>query len=317
MGIIERWRAAANERKVWLSMYVLLGGAMLVMGVRFWDLWWTIPCVLGGLVMVVCGIIQELYRHVLGTLGLIAVMGDLAIFTVVFLCLGLLSWGITSLIGPVCCLSGVVVFWRDRPRDSERYMVTSEAGKYISKLTEDLQRIEPQTPFHPVIGRDFSSQVEQAADWLASVYDQGAEDFKVTAIFVEMNRFDINTDQWYLEGSTFSMPVGDLFEDLEYNLGEYEDVCDEEFVLTGVEDIQAAFEQTNEKDIFASEDPDDMRLMEAMGIAFDLITLRAMEMLASAHCQAARTGHKAGSVRVFANVHDSMLPPVCMAGKRV
>jgi hypothetical protein len=284
---------------------------MLVLGVSFRDMLWTVPCVLLGLITVVCAIIQELYRNALGTLGLIAVLAVLTISSVMFLYMGLLSWGISRLIGPVCCLLGTVVLWRDRPRDSERYMVMSETGKYIAKLTEQMRGIGLETPFHAVVGRDFSSQVDDAADWLEGVYEAGAEDFEVTAIYVEINRFDINPDRWYLDGFTFNLPVGELFGDLEYNLGEYENVHDQEFVLTGMEDLQTAFEETNEKDIFASEVPEEQKLMEAMAVAFDLITLRAIEMLAAAHRQAAGRGHPVGRIRVFANVHDSMFPPVC------
>ena len=114
------------------------------------------------------------------------------------------------------------------------------------------------------------------------------------------------------------MPVGELLADLDYNLAEYEGACEDEFVLTGMEDIQAAFEQANEADdLFTSEAPEDERLLEAMGIAFDLITVRMLELLSAAYREAGRRGHGVGGVRLFAEVHDSMMFPLCSPASKV
>jgi len=312
MAIIERLRAAPNERRGWLACEILLGLAVLGVGVNCWDLTRTIPLVLLGVIGIASAIVHELHRCLLGTVGLIAVAVLLAVHVLIFPLTGAVSWRISHLVGPICCLVGAVGLWRERPRANERYMVMSDVRGYIAKLAEDLRRIEPETPFHAALGRGFSGQVEQAASWLAGVYDDGAAEFDVTALFVEIERFDINTDQWHMMGFTFEMPVGELFEDLDYNLAEYENMREEVFVLTGVEDLQAAFEQANEADdLFTSEAPEDQRLLEAMGIAFDLITVRMMELLSAAHREAARRGHPVGGVRLFAEVHDSMLFPLC------
>ncbi|MBL7221328.1 MAG: hypothetical protein ISS69_14530 [Phycisphaerae bacterium] len=183
--------------------------------------------------------------------------------------------------------------------------------KFIGRLESDLRRIVPETPFHAVIGRDFGGQVDQAASWLAGVYDDGAKEFDVTALFVEMVAFEINSDQWRLTGMTFKMPVGELLADLEDSLGEYEGVGADEFVLTGMEDLQAAFEQACEADLFTSEAPEDQQRLEAMGVAFGLITVRMAGLIAAAHREAGRRGHAVGRVHVFAKTYDSTMPPVC------
>lgn len=274
----------------------------------------SVPFVVLGLIGLVCSIGQELYRRIWGTVGLIAASAGLAVLLLILLCVGRLSWRLAHIGPPILCLAGTVVLWRERPTANESYIVPGDVRKFIPLLESDLRRIEPETPFHIALGRGFDRQVEQAAGWLASVYNDGAEDFEVTALFVEMERFDINTDQWHLSGFTFNMPVGELFEDLEYNLAEYENMCEEEFVLTGMEDLQAAFKQASEGELFASEAPEDQHALQAMGVAFDLITVRMVELLSEAHREAGRRGHPVGGVRVFVKVHDSMLPPVCCPG---
>lgn len=315
MEIIERFRAAPNERKIWSVCYALSGLAILAVGVWMWDILWTVPVAVIGLVVIAGSVGHELYRRPWGTWGLIAGLILLAAAVAIFLSTGLLSWRPTHLVGPALCLIGAAAFiWRKRPTNRQRYIVPKQASWYIARMERDLRQITPETPFHAALDRGFEDQVDAAAAWLAEAYDDGAGNFSVTALYIEMNRFDINTDRWFLDAFVFKMSPAEMFEDLTDSLGDYEHAYEEEFVLTGMEDLQQVFEQADEDDLPFSDAPDDARLAEAMGITFDLITARMMELIAAAHQQASRRGHPVGRIRVFANSHDSMWFPLCSPG---
>jgi len=314
--IIERFRAAPNERRMWVLTYGALAVWVVAYGLWIRALPWTAPLVVIGLLIVPFSIAQELYRQVWGTVGLMAIWVFTGLAILALLGTGVLVWAPAHLVGPALCLGGAVFAWRYRPTENERFLVPAQVSKYIGRLQSALRRVTRETPFHAVLDRTFLGQVDQAATWLAEVYDSGAKGFGVTALSVEMIGFDINTDQWSLECFAFSMPRGELFEDLEYNLAEYEDAEENEFILVGMEDLQAAYEQTDIGDLLVSEAPQDKQLLEAVSIASDLVTARMQELIAAAHREASRRGHPVGRVPVFANSHDSLWLTVCCPGRR-
>lgn len=314
MVTIERFVAAPRKRQIWAIVDVLGGTLAMVLALYLWSLPRTVPLITVGLLIVVCSIGHELYRQVWGTVGMVVASAILGATVLVFLGTGRLSWRKTHLVGPAACLVGAVVLWRDRVTDSERYIVAGQVRRHIARLEQLLRQI-PDTPFHAVLGRGFAAQVEQLADWLSRVYDDGAKDFSVTALYVEMNRFDINTDQWILNGFAFKMAPPELAEDLEFNLGEYESCYEPEFVLKGMEDLQAAFAQTDIGALMVSQVPEDKRRLEAVAIATDLVTARMQELVAAAHLETARRPHPVGRVRVYANAHDTLWLPLCSSSR--
>ena len=310
MEIIERFRAAPNGRKIWSVCYALFALAIFTIGVWVWDILWTVPATAVGLVVIAGSAGHELYRRPWGTWGLIAGLILLAAAVVTLLCVGLLPWHPVHLAGLALSLIGAVFIWRERPTNRQRYIVPKQMSWYIARMEHDLRQITPETPFHAALDRGFGDQVDAAAVWLAEAYDDGARNFDVTAFYVEMNRFDINTDRWFLNAFVFKMPPAEMFEDLTDSLGDYEHAYEEEFVLTGMEDLQRVFEQADEDDLPFSEVPDDARLAEAMGITSDLITARMLELIAAAHQKTGRRGHPVGRIRIFADSHDSMWFPL-------
>jgi len=314
MELVERFRAAPNDRKFWALCWAAVGLAMLglaVFALCAWVVPWALLAAPLGFAIVVCSAAHELYQQRWGTWGLIAESVVFAGALLVMPALGYGNWSIGHLVGPAMMLAGTVIIWRDRPNDNQLYIVPAQVSRYIARLERDLDRIQPQTPFHAAVGRDLTAQVESAADWLAELHDQAAEELNVTAIFVEMNRFDINTDRWFIDGFAFNLPTGEMFDDLYSCLGEYEFATEDDFALTGMEDLQAAFEREDIGELMVAEDPAGVSRQQAVGAAFDLITARMQELVARAHKQARRRGHPVGNVRVFANAHDTPWPPMC------
>ena len=102
-----------------------------------------------------------------------------------------------------------------------------------------------------------------------------------------------------------------------HNLGEYESAYDVEFTLTDMADLQEVLERAvDQEDSRTSEHSEDVGPAEAMGITFDLITLRMLELIIAAHRQVASRGHRVGGVRIFSLSHDSQDLPLCCPARR-
>jgi hypothetical protein len=308
--LVERVHAASPDRRFWAGAWTLTAALAIAMGVGFLPWAWVVPGIAIGLLTTVGSAGHELYRRPWGTWMLLAFLTIVAGAGIVLLATGVQRWSLAGILGPALCLIGMIVLWRDRPRGEQGYLVPAQAARLLARIEGDLRRIEPATPFHAVIGRSLLDQTDAAADWLSGAYDLCVAEAPVTAMYVEMVRIEINPDQWSLAVFGFTMPAGELLDDLYMNLGEYEQVPEEEFVLTGMADLQAAYEQTDIGDLMVSQAPADQRLLEAASIAADLITARMWELVAAAHRQAAARGHPVGGIRVLANMHDSPVLPL-------
>jgi hypothetical protein len=194
----------------------------------------------------------------------------------------------------------------DETDENARIEAMFEQGRLdavVSVVENRLRGIEPVTPFHAIIGKDFLHQVEQAADWLAAFYDAVSDGFRPAAIYVEMNRFDINFDQWHIEAMAhIEVPNRPM------HRSEWDGGISPEFVLTGMEDIQKAMEEFRE----FSEQADsfetiDQNLRDAQGDAFFLVMLHMQNLVKRAALLCRQRSHPAGNIPVAANVHDETM----------
>ena len=311
MTAIERFWAADSERR--MGVVAFAGGGLFVCGLALW-LWrgpWMAPWLVGGLLFIVCGYAQELGRWRWGTIGLIAACLLGAAGPLLPMVAGHEPWRASWLIGPAIVLAGAALFWWRRPRSGDPYVVPGDVRRAIGRLERALGNTAGRTPFHAVLGRDFLEQADAAADWLAAVYDAAAEQDDVTALGVELERIEINTDAWTVHAAAFAQPPSELFEDLDCQLAESQYEHEDVFVLGGMEDVQAAYARTDLGDLMVSDRPEDQTALQAAALASDLITARMQELVAAAHRQVRRRKHPLGRVRVFAYAHDSFWPPVC------
>ncbi len=313
--LLERFAAVPSDRKAWGVLLAIYGLVMAFFAFYFLrrPVMWPISVLLLviGPVAAVFGIAHEIYRRIWGTWGFMILSGLLGLLIVVLMIVGL----VPPRRGGLCLfmvLAPLWALWIDRPGRNDIWMVPGELGKYVKDGEALLRAVTPTTSFHAMLGRHYLAQTESAAEWLMSVYDEAAESIRVKALYVEMNRFDINPDRWYLEAYALSMPPGRLFEDLWGNLGEYEVFSENEFTLTGTEDLQEAYADAGRT--IRARVPgagDNGTTFETMGITFEVITSRMQELVAAAHRLADRRGHAVGRVRVFANAHDTPGPLLC------
>src|SRR5438477_4301237 len=56
-----------------------------------------------------------------------------------------------------------------------------------------------RTEYHNVLGRFWLGQTREAAHWLSRFYQAAAKTLPVHTLYCEMNRFEINPGEWYLD----------------------------------------------------------------------------------------------------------------------
>lgn len=153
-----------------------------------------------------------------------------------------------------------------------------------------------ETYFHPVLDTNFLHQSEEVVNWIDSFYNEVSQRRPVQALYFEMNGFDINTDQWYIDG--FAYEEAGTIEDVDWLADWKEDMATvQPFVLTGFELMQEAFQAYMDE-----EEPDELE--EARDIAELLVILRLQELLAQAHQLAKTKGLAWRTTPLLATAHD-------------
>jgi hypothetical protein len=163
----------------------------------------------------------------------------------------------------------------------------------IAFLEGGLRDLKP-TPYHRVLGKDFLHQTDDLATWLAD-FCLKAADLKLAAVYLEMNGFTINSEQWHCNVFGYQT-AGDVW-DLDW-LSQWDAERRERFVLRGMEPVQEAFAA-----LFLDErQPLGVKLAEE--VAKHLVTARFMQLVAAAHKTAKRRCAGLKGLPVLATAHD-------------
>ncbi len=183
-----------------------------------------------------------------------------------------------------------------------RWLKKDDIAGAIGDLEQRIQKLEP-SPFHKALGRSWLKQQSQLAKWLKKLYAAASKQFVAKALYVEMNRFDINTDRWYLDGFAFDEFGGD--KDIEWLCNsKYTTEDSEQFKLTGMSDLQKAYESLTE---------DESSFFEAEQAVVLLLTLRMLEVVQAAASEARANGWLPEDVPVVAAAHEAD-PTQCFYG---
>ena len=163
-------------------------------------------------------------------------------------------------------------------------------------VLEDGLRSLKRTPYHRVLGKDFLKQAHDLAGWLIDFHQQAvAAKLTLAAIYLEMNGFDINPDQWHCNLFGYK-EAGDTWE-LDW-LAEWDTVCEECFVLRGMESVQNAFAE------LCLDEKMSLGVRLAEEVAEHLVTARFMELVAAANKVAKRRYPGLKGLPVLATAHD-------------
>jgi len=157
------------------------------------------------------------------------------------------------------------------------YLDKQEFSKAVSIAETSLKNI-PTTDFHSIIGHSLTNQADGVANWINDFYRKAYKVIEPKALYFEMNEFDINTDTWYIDGFAFSEDGGLDLEDMDwlYDVS-LETMTSEEYVITGYEELQEAFENV---------EPDTDDLQNARDWCEQLVIARFMELMNAAHSEA-------------------------------
>ena len=161
---------------------------------------------------------------------------------------------------------------------------------------EDGLRSMNATPYHVVLGKTFLHKREELAEWIADFARKAdAANVGLEALYLEMNGFTINPDEWHCNLFGYKT-AGDIW-DLDW-LSSWDAEQRDRFVLTGMEDVQRAYAQ-----LFAGDDePLGIRLAEE--VSDHLVTARFMQLVAGAHEVAKARFSGLDGMPVLATAHD-------------
>jgi hypothetical protein len=186
----------------------------------------------------------------------------------------------------------------------ERLPAYVEAGQLavaIAQVEASLSALAP-TYFHALQGVSLVPQREAGLRWLTAFYERISRVHPVNALYLEMNGFDINTDEWYVDGFAFEK-AGPL-DDLDW-LADWEQdmTTTEPLVLRGFEMGQEAFEHYFEHCIEEEEGPTDA-LERTRDLAATLVVLRLQELVDHIHRAAKAQGLAWGQTPIWVTAHD-------------
>jgi len=157
-----------------------------------------------------------------------------------------------------------------------------------------------RTEYHAALGRSWLTQTEEAAAWLAAFCRSAGRAMSLRAVYCEMNRFEINPDEWHVHAFAY-----DFFgepEEADWLVGWKKTSGDRNrFILRGMEDLQALFARD-----YGDGGPR-AKVRAASEVVILLLTLRMQELIHAAALQARRSGELREDLPVLAAAHDSDL----------
>ena len=175
------------------------------------------------------------------------------------------------------------------------YLEKQDYSKAVSIVETALKNI-PTTDFQSIIGQSLTNQVDGVANWINDFYRNVSKVIEPKALYFEMNEFDINTDTWYIDGFAFSEDGGLDLEDMDWLCDvSQETMTSEEYVISGYEKLQQAFENI---------EPDTDELQNARDWSEQLVIARFMELIGAAHKEAKEQNMKWAELPLYFTEHS-------------
>jgi hypothetical protein len=154
----------------------------------------------------------------------------------------------------------------------------------------------PMTEFHSVLGQSFINQADSLATWVDKFHQAISKKMNIKALYFEMNEFDINTDTWYIDGFSYDKDGGLDLDDMEWLCDFTRDkMTSEEFVLTGFEKLQTAFENI---------ELDNDNLQNSRDWCEQIIIARFMELMRTSHLKAKEKNLAWATIPIYFTEHS-------------
>jgi hypothetical protein len=153
----------------------------------------------------------------------------------------------------------------------------------------------PLTDFHSVLGKTLLHHTDGLANWIESFYKSARRKIRVKALYFELIEFDINFSVWNIAGFAYDTDGGLDMDDMEWLSDFTNDTCTkQEFILTGYEKLQNAFENID----LASKD-----LQDARDWCEQIIIARFMELMRATHVKAKEKRFEWAKLPVYFTEH--------------
>jgi len=167
--------------------------------------------------------------------------------------------------------------------------------KALAIAETELTKI-PTTEFHAVLSHSFIKQADSLAIWVDNFHQAISKKMNIKALYFEMNEFDINTDTWYIDGFAYDKDGGLNLDDMEW-LCDFtrDEMTTEEFVLTGFEKIQRAFESIQ---------LDNDNLQNSRDWCEQIVISRFMELMRTAHLKAKEKNLAWATIPIYFTEHS-------------
>lgn len=177
----------------------------------------------------------------------------------------------------------------------------NRVGKHIEKLEFDSAIAELETElaaeghaeFQPLIDEDFSEPPADTRGFINELLDAWKTEGKIAAIYLEMNGFDLNTDEWYFDAFGFEKDGG--HDDNEWLCDWQHDSEEDTWLLTGMEGAQKLFEW------YHGEEKYEEKKYEA---AYDIAMLIVMVKYVRYIGRVLASGPLSANVTVYATAHE-------------
>ena len=124
----------------------------------------------------------------------------------------------------------------------KRIQNPNEACQYIGELMEKCK----DKTFNGLIPANFTNSSSQIQNSIAEFISECNKAFRVKAIYLEMNGFDINPDRWYFDLFGYKSLPNEDGDVLDW-LSDWQSPDFQEVTLTGFESIQKLYKRYNEK----------------------------------------------------------------------
>lgn len=172
------------------------------------------------------------------------------------------------------------------------YLEKAEFDQAIQIAENELTAISA-TPFHAIIGKSLLIQAPSLSLWINDFYKAGSEAFPIRALYFEMIEFDINTDEWSIDGLAYPEDGG--LEDTEW-LADSDEVAVSEstFIIEDCESLQEAFED---------DELDSNDQQNARDWCEQLIIARYMQLVHAAHQYAKEKAFAWSLIPVYCTEH--------------
>lgn len=183
------------------------------------------------------------------------------------------------------------------------YLSKLDFEKALTIAETELRRL-PITDFHDVLNKSLIDQTDDLVSWIDNFYNMASAENKVKAMYFEMNEFDINTSLWFIDGFAFSTDGGLDVDDMDW-LSDYDTDSQTEtgtvFIIKGYEKLQQAFnsiEGKKQNGAWSNE------MQDARDWCEQIVIIRFMELMASAHKKAKEQNLKWGKIPLYCTEHS-------------